>query len=137
MEHSLIENKGIISALLVFMFFLSGINKMYSFNDTVYSVKNKIQFDVADELYNLVIILVILLEIIAPIIIIYNAVTGDRKLEAYYSVIGLIIFTIVATLLYHLPDIFSYKKSMPFWANVSLLGGLLLLLKTMNKEPTS
>lgn len=126
-----LERPKITFTLLVIMFLISGINKIITFDDTVVSLKQKVNYDFSDNLYKFVIILVILLEIIAPIIIIRHAIKNDYKKEAYYSVIGLIIFTIVATVLYHFPDFTNYKKSIPFWANVSLIGGLLLLANTI------
>jgi len=129
-----LENKLIISTLLVIMFLLSGINKLSGFSSVVESLKQKLQYDMSDNLYNLAIVIVILVEVLAPLIIIYYALTGNYKKEAYYSVIALIIFTILATLVYHFPDLNSYKKSIPFWANISLLGGLLLLAKMIKNE---
>ena len=129
-----LENKATIATLLVIMFLLSGINKLSGFSSVVESLKQKLQYDMANELYNLAIVIVVLIEIIAPIIIIYYSFTGNYKQEAYYSVIALILFTILATLIYHFPDFSNYKKSIPFWANISLLGGLLLLAKMIRNE---
>jgi uncharacterized membrane protein YphA (DoxX/SURF4 family) len=125
------ENQTYIYTLLVSMFLLSGISKLFNFNGVVDSLKQKIQYALPDDLYKLAIVIVILLEVIAPILIINYSINGTYKNETYYSVIGLIIFTIVATIIYHFPDFTNYKKSLPFWANVSLLGGLLLLAKTI------
>lgn len=130
----IIENKSIIATLLVIMFLLSGIHKLSGFSDVVESFKQKLQYDISHELCNLAIVIVVLIEIIAPIIIIYYSFTGNYKQEAYYSVIALILFTILATLIYHFPDFSNYKKSIPFWANISLLGGLLLLAKMIKSE---
>jgi uncharacterized membrane protein YphA (DoxX/SURF4 family) len=129
-----VEDKKVTFTLLVVMFLISGINKVLTFDDTVLSLKNKVNYELSDNLYKLAIVVVILLEIIAPIIIIRYAINNDYKEWAYYSVIGLIIFTILATIIYHFPDFTNYKKSIPFWANISLLGGLLLLMKAIRKE---
>jgi uncharacterized membrane protein YphA (DoxX/SURF4 family) len=129
-----IENKTVIVSLLVLMFLVSGISKIFTFDTVVDNLKQKMLYNIASEFYKLVILIVILLEIIAPIIIIYYTMTGNNKREAYYSVIGLCIFTILATLIYHFPDINNYKKSLPFWANMSLLGGLFLLAKNINNN---
>ncbi|NDE91588.1 MAG: DoxX family protein, partial [Alphaproteobacteria bacterium] len=59
---------------------------------------------------------------------------GQYKNEAYLSSIVLIVFTILATLLYHFPDFTNYKKSIPFWANISLIGGLLLIVKIIEQN---
>lgn len=125
----LIENPIFVSVFLLSMFFVSGINKIFSFQETVDSLTNKIPFEIFS---NLVIVLVILLEIIAPLLIIYYFISGNYKKYAYYSVISLCIFTILATILYHPPK-FSYKKSLGFWANMTLVGGLLLLAKYINQ----
>ena len=128
-----VEIPEVSFTLLVLMFLISGINKVLTFDDTVFSLKQKVNYNFSDNLYKLIIIIVILLEIIAPIIVIRYAIKKDYKIEAYYSVIALIIFTILATIIYHFPDIMNYKKSIPFWANVSLIGGLLLLGNTIKK----
>lgn len=117
--------------LLVLMFLLSGINKIFLVNETVSSLQGKLPYL---GFHNLIIVAVILLEIILSIIIIYYAISGNNKREAYYSVIGLIIFTLLATFIYHPPDFTNYKRSIPFWANISLLGGLLLLTKIIKNK---
>lgn len=130
---NIIEEEVFIIVLLVIMFLISGINKMYNFSDTVMGLKQKINYDMSNEIYNLIIVIVILIEIIAPVIIIYYGVTKTYKMTAYYSVITLVIFTILATVLYHFPDFSNYKRSLGFWANISLLGGLLLLAKVIKE----
>jgi len=117
--------------LIVLMFLMSGINKVYTFDTVVGGLKQKIQYDLPIVFYNIVIAIVILLEIIAPIIIINYAVTGSNKQWAYYSTIGLILFTILATIIYHFPSCSTYTKCIPFWANISLIGGLSLLAKNI------
>jgi uncharacterized membrane protein YphA (DoxX/SURF4 family) len=129
---NIVENNGIITILLTAMFIISGLNKFYTFDETVNSLQQKLQYNINLDFYKFVIFIVILLEIMAPLIIINYAFTGKYKKEAYYSTIALIIFTILATLIYHFPNFTNYKKSLGFWANMSLLGGLLLLLKTIN-----
>jgi uncharacterized membrane protein YphA (DoxX/SURF4 family) len=129
----LIENPIFVSVFLLSMFFVSGIDKIFSFQETVDSLTNKIPFEISSILVNLVIVFVILLEIIAPLLIIYYFISGNYKKYAYYSVISLCIFTILATILYHPPK-FPYKKSLGFWANMTLVGGLLLLAKCINQR---
>jgi len=48
--------------------------------------------------------------------------TGEYTAYSNYAIV-------LATLLYHPLDITNYYKSIPFWANISVIGGLLLLLK--------
>jgi uncharacterized membrane protein YphA (DoxX/SURF4 family) len=123
----------VIIPMILIMFILSGINKILTFEATVDSLKTRLQY-MPEWFYNIAIIIVILLEIIAPIIIINYIINSQYKNEAYLSTIILIGFTILATLLYHFPDFTSYKKSIPFWANVSLIGGLLLITKIIEKN---
>ena len=68
-----------------------------------------------------------LLEIAAPLIIALYSYNANPKLYIYakLSILGLIIFTILATLIYHFPPIGSNYYS--FMSNLSTLGGLLLL----------
>jgi uncharacterized membrane protein YphA (DoxX/SURF4 family) len=126
----LIENPIFVSVFLLSMFFVSGIDKIFSFQETVDSLTKKIPFKISTDL---VIVFVILLEIIAPLLIIYYFISGNYKKYAYYSAISLCIFTILATILYHPPK-FPYKKSLGFWANMTLVGGLLLLAKCINQR---
>ncbi len=111
------------------MFFFSGLNKLINVDKTVNNFKDKVSYalNVNDNIYNYIIYAVIALEILAPIIIVYYHTTGNFKLFSNISTWGLIIFTILATILYHPLNISDYYKSIPFWANISLIGGLLLL----------
>jgi uncharacterized membrane protein YphA (DoxX/SURF4 family) len=115
--------------LITAMFFLSGFHKLINFDKTVNNFKGKININVNEYIYKFIITSVVLLEILAPIIIVYYYTTGKFKQFSNYAVYGLIIFTILATLLYHPLNINDYYKSIPFWANISLIGGLLLLIK--------
>ena len=74
----------------------------------------------------LIIFLVIVLEILGPIIIIYNSQTYNLSQLSYYSSISLAIFTILATYLYHNP-IKQKGQFYYFMKNVSIIGGLLIL----------
>ena len=115
--------------LLTAMFILSGFQKIINYGKIEDNLKGKLNINVNTEIYNLIISLVILLEILAPAIIVYHCITGEYYSYFNYAVVSLIVFTILATLLYHPLDITNYYKSIPFWANISLIGGLLLLLK--------
>jgi len=115
--------------LLTTMFFLSGFHKIITYTKTVDNFRGKININVNEQIYHLVILLVILLEILAPVIIVYHYITEEYSSYSNYAVISLIVFTILAALLYHPLDMTNYYKSIPFWANISLIGGLLLLIK--------
>ena len=119
-------NRIIATSLLLSMFVLSGFQKILTFEKTVDNVYNKVHY-VNVTLAQLGVFLVILLEIVAALFIIYSISTNQYSEYAKLCIWGLIVFTVVVTFMYHPPDFSSYYKSIPFWANVSLLGGLLLL----------
>ena len=116
------------SVLITLMFFLSGIEKIYMFSKTTMDFSNKINIPLT--LSKLVIIGVILLEIIAPIIIISYTFTGLFNLLPLFktALISLIVFTFVATIMYHNP-IKSSKNYYEFITHLSIIGGLLALYK--------
>jgi uncharacterized membrane protein YphA (DoxX/SURF4 family) len=118
-------SKTLAPSLLVSMFVISGLHKTQNLQKTLENVAGKL--NVSGNIATLGVFLVIVLETIAPAIIIYYIITQKYKEYAVYSVWSLILFTIIVTAIYHPPDFSNYYKSVPFWANVSLLGGLLLL----------
>jgi uncharacterized membrane protein YphA (DoxX/SURF4 family) len=110
------------------MYFLSGIEKIYTFSKTTMDFSNKINIPLI--LSKLVISGVILLEIIAPIIIISYTFTGLFNLLPLFkaAVFSLIAFTILATIMYHNP-FQSTKNYYTFFTHLSIIGGLLALYK--------
>ena len=111
--------------LLIILFFLSGFDKINNVNKLADGLKNKVNLNINIDLYKLAIIIVILLEIFAPIIIMYSIQYKKYYKHAYYSTIGLILFTILATFLYHFPA--TGKNYYSFMDHVALVGGLMLL----------
>ena len=121
----------VASVFITLMFFLSGFNKITDFSQVTKGFCSKTSLPLS--LCKIVIVCVILLEIIAPLTIaIY---TGNPQLQSNklfrnmtkVSIISLIVFTILATLLYHFPPYGSNYYS--FLSNLSTVGGLLLLLR--------
>ena len=112
--------------LITLMFFLSGIEKIYTFSKTTMDFSNKTNIPLT--LSKLVISGVILLEIIAPIIIISYTFTGLFNLLPFFktALISLIVFTIVASIMYHNP-FKSSKNYYEFITHLSIIGGLLAL----------
>ena len=107
------------SIFITYYFFQAGINKTMSFNKTVSGFKDKVPFTKhIPFLPSVIIVGVILLEIFAPLHIIYSSFTKKQKQVAKASCYALIVFTILATLIYH-PTSFA--------ANLSVIGGLVLL----------
>ena len=116
------------SILITLMFFLSGIEKIYRFSKTTMDFSNKINIPLT--LSKLVISGVILLEIIAPIIIVSYTFTGLFNLFPLFktSLISLIVFTILATIMYHNP-FKGGKNYYEFITHLSIIGGLVALYK--------
>ena len=115
------------SGLLLLMFFLAGINKITNFNSTVSGFKSMFFMkNLPNIFYTLIIVGVIILEIVAPIIIMID-ISGFYPLQelSFFSTIGLAIFTILATLIYHPPT--DPKEKISFMKNMSITGGLILL----------
>ena len=109
--------------LLLIMYFLSGFDKITNFDNISKGLKNKISFPII--LCKLSIILVIILEICAPVLIIYSLVYGKYTYYSYFATNLLIAFTIFATILYHFPT--QPNQYYYFMKNLSIIGGLLLL----------
>jgi len=110
---------------ITLLFFISGFHKIKDFMNVVKGFMNKTKLPLL--LAKLIISGVILLEIVAPLIIALYSYNANPKLYTYtkLSLLGLIVFTILATLLYHFPPFGSNYYS--FMSNLSTLGGLLLL----------
>jgi uncharacterized membrane protein YphA (DoxX/SURF4 family) len=109
-----------ISILILLLFFVSGIEKIFTFNKTVTGFMKQTSFPIS--VCYLAILIAILIEVISPLIIWYESYTG-KQVYSYYALISLILFTILATIIYHRNDISGIIK------NISIIGGLLLLIK--------
>ena len=113
--------------LLLQIFFLSGISKIKNFKESVSGFKNVFfSKKPPNFIYNLILFLVIVLEILGPIIILYNSQTNNLTELSYYSSISLAIFTLLATYFYHNP-ITQKGQFYYFMKNVAIIGGLLVL----------
>jgi len=110
---------------ITLLFFISGFHKIKDFMNVVKGFMSKTALPLL--LAKLIISVVILLEIAAPLIIALYSYNANPKLYTYtkLSLLGLIVFTILATLLYHFPPFGTNYYS--FMSNLSTLGGLLLL----------
>ena len=126
------------SFLITLMYFLSGIGKINNF----YSVSDNFQkklsilngfvdYTVLVKLAKLIIILVIILEIVAPSIIMLNSLREDLNLKtiAKMSALALAVFTALATILYHNPLVGA--NYYPFMSNITATGALILLAKVI------
>lgn len=117
----------IYAFLLLLVFLISGYEKLFSITDTASGLQNKLNWQfLPSDLYILAIIIVVIIELVCPSIILYSLQYNTYKQEAFYSCLGLIGFTILATLVYHNP-VSSQKEYYNFLKNISIIGGLLLL----------
>jgi len=111
---------------ILLMYFLAGISKVVNYSSTVKGFQNMFFLQKLPNIfYDLAISGVVLLEILAPIIIMFSLYTNTYNDYAYYSSIGLAIFTVLVTLIYHFPS--SESKYYAFMKNLTATGGLLLL----------
>ena len=111
---------------ILLMYFLAGINKANNFLSTVKGFQHMFFFKKLPEyFYYLTILGVILLEILAPIVILFSLYTNTYNEYAYYSSIGLAFFTVLATLIYHFPS--SKSQYHAFMKNLTATGSLMLL----------
>ena len=112
--------------LILLMYFLAGFNKFANFSSTVKGFKNMFLLkNLPDTFYYLTIVGVILLEIFAPIMIMFSLYTNTYTDYAYYSSVGLAIFTVLATLIYHFPP--NGSQFYAFMKNLTAIGSLMLL----------
>jgi uncharacterized membrane protein YphA (DoxX/SURF4 family) len=116
----------IYAVMVLLMYFLAGINKVIHFSSTVSGFKNMFFFKKLPNIfYQLAIFLVIVLEILAPILILFSLQTNMYNELAYFSSIGLAIFTVLATIIYHFPP--TGSEYYAFMKNLTATGSLLLL----------
>ena len=71
-----LENTTMIATLIVVMFFLSGINKVMTFDSLLSNLQGKLTLNVPVQFYTIIGLIVICIEIISPIIIINHALTN-------------------------------------------------------------
>ncbi len=127
------------ASMLVFMYFVSSFSKLFNFSKTVNGLRVRAPY-IPHIITNFMIIAAILIEFIAPLLIVYASIRPENKKAqnlALYSCYLLVIFTILATLLYHFPPNIS-ARYYPFMSNLATTGGLLVLtyvfLMKLNKQ---
>ena len=110
---------------ITLLFLLSGIKKAQNITNTAKYLQSKVKMNVDFSLYKLAIVGVIIIQILCPLIILYHIHSKKYKQCAKISVNLLILFTIIATLLFHYPPVDKDFNS--FMSNLSTIGGLMLV----------
>lgn len=118
-------NKLIPVNIMMIMFFLSGIDKMINFYKISNEFTTKTPVKIPIQLAYMAIIIAIIIELVAPILINVGLIKKNKRL-VFYSTLSLIVFTILATLLYHFPP--TGYQYYPFMSNLTTIGGLMLIL---------
>ena len=118
-------NKLIPVNIMMIMFFLSGIDKMINFYKISNEFTTKTPVKIPIQLAYMAIIIAIVIELIAPILINVGLIKKNKRL-VFYSTLSLIVFTVLATLLYHFPP--TGYQYYPFMSNLTTIGGLMLIL---------
>ena len=115
--------------LISILFVYSGIHKIFKFNETVLSFHQKINNGIFGNMftYNIsqgLIIIAILLLLISPALMIYG-ITSKNDLLLKIGSWLLIIFTVLATLIYH--PITNPAEIYNMLKNLSIIGGLTIV----------
>ena len=118
---------GILGVILL-MFFLAGLRKIQTFQSTLVNMTSKIETKFGnfnETILKIILIAVIFIEVLMPVLIIH----GVRRRKPSWMIAGsgtLIVFTILATYLYHFPP--TGSKYYPFISNLTTVGALLLII---------
>lgn len=118
-------NKLIPVNVMMIMFFLSGIDKMINFHKVSNEFTTKTPVKIPIQLAYIAIIVAIVIELVAPILINLGLIKKNKQL-IFYSTLSLIVFTVLATILYHFPP--TGYQYYPFMSNLTTIGGLMLIL---------
>jgi hypothetical protein len=122
----------IISCLILFMFVMSGINKIRDFTNVAEGLQKRVNFNVPFILYQFAILIALLLQIGGSAIILYSAYTEEYEEYAYYSALFLAAFTVLVTFVYYYPP--TGKNYYPVLSNTTTFGALLLLALQFKKN---
>ena len=115
--------------LISALFFSSAYNKITNFNSVADGLKNKISssvlFNWMPNISKLALLFAIFLLLSGPIMILYGTLM-DTNLVTKIGALLLIVFLILATILYHPPNDPAQLNN--FLKNLSLMGGLGMLM---------
>ena len=116
---------SVLFAILVFllMFFISGATKVSSFGASESArLATKLPEGIS-EFRQAIVLLAGLFELISSLAIVYGSISNQSDI-AIYGIYGLILFTVLATLIFYTFP-FKYK---PALSNLSVISGLYLMM---------
>lgn len=119
---------GVIVLLILYL--LSGYNKALNFMPTVNMTMAKFPIKFPLWFFKLTIVGVVSLLTAGSGLLIYSTFTQKYKRLAFYTTIAMILFTIMATLMFHFPPTGDQKYH--FQKNISIVGGFIILLGTFS-----
>ena len=120
-------------AMILIIFVFAGINKIFSIDSTSQGLMNVTGLSFLPLfLFQIAIVIVIILEIFAPIVVFGGEYNLFEKTYSRIAVQSLIAFTILATVLYHPPT--DSSQMIPFMKNLALLGGMWLIYDNIGKK---
>lgn len=116
----------LISTILISLIYVkAGFSKINNFTSTVKGLKEMFPLkSLPNKFYELAILLVIVIEIVAPLILILSNFVPILFNAARIAIYSLIIFTILATLLYHSNE---GLMKLIFDKNLAIIGGLMAM----------
>jgi uncharacterized membrane protein YphA (DoxX/SURF4 family) len=124
--YNIVNLKTIGTLLLCALFVISAYGKIVGFKGTVGSLKSVFWIsNLPDWFFQFTICMVIVLLLVGPGIIMYSFYDKTYTEYAKYACYALAGFTLLATLLYHMPVDSNQKNHM--LKNISIIGGFLLL----------
>lgn len=117
----------VITSILNFMFFVSGLDKLFHFEKVVTGLNNRLGNMLPLMMYKFLILCGLVIELVCPVVVFYSSLQRNKENDkrGMYASLLLILFTVLATLFYHFPPTTS-SKYYPFMSNLSLIGGLCL-----------
>lgn len=115
---------GLISILCTVMFFLSGIDKLRNISLNVNKLSQVFKTKPSSTLITYIIISA-LFEILAPILIVYCAFTGNYLYLGIMAALGLFLFTVLVTYIFKFPP--TGSNYYPFISNITTSACMLLI----------
>ena len=132
-----INVKVVSSVLILAIFLVAGLKKFNDFKGTQEGITKKItslkilkNIKIPNVVLQLLTVAVILIEIVAPVAIIYSLLgkeNNSKKLMRKVSILTLMLFLIVTTEIYQNP--IDKTQMMSFLRNIGMFGALLMMLK--------